>query len=50
MSIIFNQICNNKEMLPKYTCDILTLDPAVNQETGASDRRYRRYHLNLWTG
>ena len=30
--------------------NILTFDPAVNQETGASGRRYGRYHLDLWTG
>ena len=30
----------------KYICNILTFDPAVNQETGASGRRYRRYHLD----
>ena len=28
----------------------MTFDPAVNQETGVSSRRYRRYHLDLWTG
>ena len=31
-------------------CNILILDPAVNQETGASGRSYRRYYLDLWTG
>ena len=28
-------------------CNILTFDPAVNRETGASGRRY---HLDMWTG
>ena len=29
------------------TCNILTFDPAINRETGASSRRY---HLDMWTG
>ena len=29
------------------SCNILTFDPAVNRETGASSRRY---HLEMWTG
>ena len=32
---LFNRICY------QITCNILTLDPAVNQETGASGQRYR---------
>ena len=31
----------------KYICNILTFDPAVNRETGASSPRY---HLDMWTG
>ena len=30
-----------------YICNILTFNPVVNQETGASSRRY---HLDMWTG
>ena len=33
------------KVLPQ--CNILTFDPAVNRETGASGRRY---HLDMWTG
>ena len=34
-------------LLFNTNCNILTFDPAVNQETGASGQRY---HLDMWTG
>ena len=53
--VLFNPQIGPYQVLPlwdiyMYICNILTFDPAVNQETGASGRRYQRYHLDLWTG
>ena len=37
---------NSLEFRNVLCCNMLTFDPAINQETGASGR----YHLDLWTG